>query len=98
MLAGTVSAHAPVTSISLRLRRAYRGRCWAYSGSRERFVHVRCGRGELLRVASGGDSFSYLLPSRLPPGRYVLDIAATDSAGDKAPLDRGSSRIVFYVK
>ena len=98
VLAGTVSAHAPVTSISLRLRRAYRGHCWAYNGSRERFVHVRCGRGSFFGVASGGDSFSYLLPSRLPRGRYVLDIAATDSAGNKAPLDRGSSRIVFYVK
>jgi hypothetical protein len=97
-LAGTVSAHAPVTSISLRLRRTYRGRCWAYNGSRERFQHLRCGRGSFFRVASGGDSFSYLLPSRLPPGRYVLDIAATDSAGSHAPLDRGSSRIVFYVQ
>ncbi len=98
VLAGTVSAHASVTSISLRLRRSYRGRCWAYDGSRERFGHVRCGRGSFFGVASGGDSFSYLLPSRLPPGRYVLDIAASDSAGDHAPLDRGSSRVVFYVK
>jgi hypothetical protein len=98
VLAGTVSAHASVTSISLRLRRSYRGRCWAYNGARERFEHVRCGQGSFFGVASGGDSFSYLLPSRLPPGRYVLDVAAADSAGGKAPLDRGSSRIVFYVK
>ncbi len=98
VLAGTVSAHASVTSISLRLRRSYRGGCWAYNGSRERFEHVRCGQGSFFQVASGGDSFSYLLPSRLPRGRYVLDIAASDSAGDRAPLDRGSSRIVFYVK
>jgi hypothetical protein len=98
VLAGTVGAHASVTSISLRLRRSYRGRCWAYNGSRERFERVRCGQGSFFGVASGGDSFSYLLPSRLPPGRYVLDIAATDSAGDHAPLDRGSSRVVFYVK
>ena len=97
VLAGTVTAHASVTSISLRLRRSYRGRCWAYNGSRERFEHVRCGQGSFFGVASGGDSFSYLLPSRLPPGRYVLDVAAADSAGGKAPLDRGSSRIVFYV-
>ena len=98
VLAGTVSAHAPVTSISLRLRRTYRGRCWAYSGSRERLGRVRCRRGSFFGVASGGDSFSYLLPSRLPPGRYVLDVAATDSAGGHAPLDRGSSRVVFYVR
>jgi hypothetical protein len=98
VLSGTVSADASVTSISLRLRRTYRGRCWAYSGSRERLERVRCRRGSFFQIASGGDAFSYLLPSRLPPGRYVLDIAATDSAGDRAPLDRGSSRIVFYVK
>ena len=55
-------------------------------------------RGSFFQIASGGDSFSYLLPSRLPPGRYVLDIKATDSAGNRTPLDRGSSRIVFYVK
>jgi hypothetical protein len=98
VLAGTVTAHAPVTSISLRLRRTYRGRCWAYSGSRERLQRLRCRQGGFFRIASGGDSFSYLLPSRLPPGRYVLDIAATDSAGGMTPLDRGSSRVVFYVK
>ncbi len=98
VLAGAVTAHAPVTSISLRLRRGYRGRCWAYNGSHERFQRARCGRGGFFQIATGGDSFSYLLPSRLPAGRYVLDIAATDSAGSRAPLDRGSSRIVFYVK
>jgi hypothetical protein len=98
VLSGTVSAHAPVTSISLRLRRTYRGRCWAYSGSRERLERVRCRQGGFFQIASGGDSFSYLLPSRLPAGRYVLDIEATDSAGSHTPLDRGSSRIVFYVK
>ncbi len=98
VLAGTVSAHVSVTSISLRLRRSYRGRCWAYNGASERFDRARCGRGGFFQVASGGDSFSYLLPSHLPAGRYVLDIGAADSAGDHAPLDRGSSRIVFYVK
>jgi hypothetical protein len=99
VLAGTVSAHATaVTSISLRLRRTYRGRCWAYDGSSARLRRVRCHRGGFFRIASGGSSFSYLLPSRLPPGRYVLDIEATDAAGARTPLDRGSSRIVFYVK
>jgi hypothetical protein len=98
VLAGTVSTHTSVTSISLRLHRTYRGRCWAYDGSSERLQRVRCGQGSFFQIASGGDSFSYLLPSRLPPGRYVLDIAASDSAGSHAPLDRGSSRVVFYVE
>jgi hypothetical protein len=97
VLAGTVTARTSVASISLRLRRTYRGRCWAYNGMRERFLHVRCRQGSFFRIASAGDSFSYLLPSRLPPGRYVLDIRATDAAGDHTALVRGKSRIVFYV-
>ncbi len=97
-LAGKVSSHASVTSISLRLRRSYRGRCWAYNGSRARLQRVPCRQGSFFKIASGGDSFSYLLPSRLPAGRYVLDIQATDSAGNHTALARGSSRVVFYVE
>jgi hypothetical protein len=99
VLAGKVAAQSgSITSISLRLRRSYRGRCWAYDGTRERLQRAACGHGGFFKIAPGGDSFSYLLPARLPAGRYVLDVEATDSAGDHTPLDRGSSRIVFYVK
>jgi hypothetical protein len=97
VLAGKVTAPASVTSISLRLRRTYRGRCWSYNGKRERFLRVRCRQGSFFKIAPAGDSFSYLLPSRLAPGRYVLDIRATDAAGDQTALVRGKSRIVFYV-
>jgi len=97
VLTGSVLAHAAVTSISLRLRRTYRGRCWAYSGAGERLVGVRCRQGSFFQIASGGVSFSYLLPSRLPPGRYVLDVRATDATGNQTTLARGTSRIVFYV-
>ena len=98
VLTGRVVAQTSVTSISLRLRRSYRGRCWAYRGSRERLERARCGQGGFFKIAAGGDSFSYLLPARLPPGRYVLDVEATDSAGNHTTLTRGSSRIVFYVE
>jgi hypothetical protein len=97
VLAGSVTAPSAVASISLRLRRTYRDRCWAYDGKRERFLRVRCRRGSFFRVAPTGASFSYLLPSRLQPGRYVLDIEATDAAGNHTTLVRGTSRIVFYV-
>jgi hypothetical protein len=97
VLAGSVTAPSAVASISLRLRRTYRGRCWSYDGKRERFLRVRCRRGSFFRVAPTGDSFSYLLPSRLQPGRYVLDVEATDAAGNHTTLVRGTSRIVFYV-
>lgn len=98
LLSGEVVAHASVTSISLELHRSYRGRCWAYDGARERLQRARCGHGRFFKVASGGERFSYLLPARLPAGRYVLDVSATDAVGNHAPLDRGSSRVVFYVE
>ncbi|HVA19085.1 MAG TPA: DUF4430 domain-containing protein [Solirubrobacteraceae bacterium] len=98
LLDGKVIAHSAVTSISLRLRRTWRGRCWSYSGAKGRLVKVRCRRGGFFTIDATGSTFSYLLSSKLPPGRYVLDIKATDAAGNRTALDRGSSRIVFYVK
>jgi len=97
LLTGNVIAHSSVTSIGIELRRSYRGRCYAYSGTRERFVKARCGKGSFFRVAGGGTSFSYLLPAKLPPGRYVLDLRSTDAAGNHTVLARGSTRTVFYV-
>jgi hypothetical protein len=97
MLSGTVLAHSNVTSISLELRREYRGRCYAFDGVSTRFVRARCGTSNPFRVSSDGQ-FSYLLPESLAPGRYVLDIAATDAAGNYTTLARGTSRIVFYVR
>ena len=98
LLHGKVIAHSAVTSISIRLRRTWRGRCWSYSGAKGRLVKVRCRRGGFFKIDATGSTFSYLLSSKLPPGRYVLDIKATDAAGNRTALDRGSSRIVFYVK
>ena len=97
VLNGTVLAHSAVSSVSLRLRRQYKRRCYAYEGTRERFVRARCGAGSFFKV-SGTGSFSYLLPSALAPGRYVLDIEASDQAGNRTTLARGSSRVVFYVR
>jgi hypothetical protein len=97
VLSGSILAHSAVTSVSLELRREYRGRCHAYDGARERFVSARCGHGSFFKVSSDG-SYSYLLPSALAPGRYVLDVQATDAAGDHTTLARGTSRIVFYVR
>jgi hypothetical protein len=97
VLKGTVSTHAHIASVSLRLRRSYRGRCFAYNGKSERFQRARCGQGSFFAVGSS-PSFSYLLPAVLAPGRYVLDVQATDEAGNRTTLARGSSRIVFYVR
>ncbi len=97
ILSGTVLAHTTVSSISLTLRREYRHRCYSFNGTTTRFVRARCGTGKSFKV-SGNSAFSYLLPAALPPGRYVLDIQATDAAGNSTTLARGTSRIVFYVR
>jgi hypothetical protein len=97
ILAGTVISQVAVTSVTLALRREYRGRCYTYEGNRERFVRSRCWKDSAFQVAQGG-RFSYLLPTRLQPGRYVLDVQGTDAAGNQVALARGTSRVVFYVR
>ena len=97
ILSGSVLAHTIVSSVSLTLRRSYRHRCYAFDGLTTRFMRARCGTGKPFTV-SGNGTFSYLLPEALAPGRYVLDIAATDAAGNRTTLARGTSRIVFYVR
>jgi hypothetical protein len=97
LLSGRVSAHVPVASVSIALRRSYRNRCLAYSGARERFLPARCGTAPFFAVSSSA-SFSYLLPAALAPGRYVFDVQAVDTAGNRTTLARGTSRIVFFVR
>jgi hypothetical protein len=97
VLSGSVLAHTRLASVSLRLRREYRGRCYAYNGASERFARAHCGQASFFEVSTM-PSFSYLLPAALARGRYVLDIEATDAAGNTTSLARGTSRIVFYVR
>ncbi len=97
ILSGSVLAHTTVTATSLELRREYKGRCYAYDGVTTRLERARCGEGSFFKVSNNG-AFSYLLPAALPPGRYVLDIEATDAAGNRTALARGATRIVFYVR
>ncbi len=97
LLSGKILAHNPVSSVSLELRREYRRHCYAYDGASERFQAARCGRGSFFKVSTNG-TFSYLLPETLRRGRYVLDIQASDVAGNRTTLARGTSRLVFYVR
>ena len=94
-----VSAEDPsgIAQVKLRLRRRYHGRCAYFSGRRERFTRTRCGRSFAFR-ASDKAEFSYLLPERLTPGRYVLDVIAIDRAFNRDRLARGRSRVVFTVR
>ncbi|HTA05286.1 MAG TPA: hypothetical protein VK774_02890 [Solirubrobacteraceae bacterium] len=97
VLKGSVTTKAPIVSVSLELRRSYRGHCFAYNGTTERFQRAHCGQGSFFKVGSA-PSFSYLLPAALAPGRYVLDVQAVDAAGNRTTLARGSSRTVFFVR
>jgi hypothetical protein len=97
LLSGTVLAHTSLASVSLKLRRSYHGRCSAFDGTSARFVRRPCRQGSFFKVSTSS-SFSYLLPAALARGRYVLDVEATDTAGNHTSLARGSSRIVFYVR
>jgi hypothetical protein len=107
LLAGSVTAHTSVTSVSIELWRTFRGRCYAYDATRARLQRAGCRRagffkipgthGAFFKVASTS-SFSYLLPSALPRGEYVLDILATDAAGNRTTPARGTSRTRFYVR
>jgi hypothetical protein len=84
----------------LRLTRNDGGRCQTFDGRRERMVALRrCGakRGKWFSVGDR-EQWSYLLPARLGPGRYVLDLQARDRAGNvDTLLQRTRTRVVFRV-
>jgi hypothetical protein len=84
----------------LRLTRTDGGRCQTFDGRRERMVALRrCGakRGKWFS-AGDREQWSYLLPTRLGPGRYVLDVQVADRAGNvDTLLQRTRTRVVFTV-
>jgi hypothetical protein len=100
-LSGTVAGDpSGIAGVRLRLTRNDHGHCQTFDGRSERLVAVkRCGakRGKWF---SAGDrqQWSYLLPARLGPGRYVLDVQARDRAGNvDTLLQRTRTRVVFFV-
>ncbi|HKE79317.1 MAG TPA: DUF4430 domain-containing protein [Solirubrobacteraceae bacterium] len=100
-LSGIVTADpSGIADIRLRLTRNERTHCSTYDGRRERFAAMkRCGakRGKWFSVGDR-EQWSYLLPSRLGPGRYVLDVQARDRAGNvDTLLQRTRTRVVFTV-
>jgi hypothetical protein len=94
LLRGSVEADpSGLQAVKLRLTRRVGRRCSYFSGRRERFRRVRCGRGSFLRVGDRAD-WSYLLPRRLGRGRYVLEAKAIDGAFNRGPV----ARVRFRVK
>ena len=94
LLRGSVTADpSGLHSVKLKLTRRVGKRCSYFSGRRERFMRMRCGRGSFLRIGDRAD-WSYLLPQRLGRGRYVLEVKAIDGA-----FNRGApARVRFRVK
>jgi hypothetical protein len=89
-----------IADVRLRLTRNDGGTCATYDGKTEKFKALKkCGaaRGVWFSVGAKQD-FTYLLPSKLGRGRYVLDVEVTDKAGNTTKsLARGTSRVVFFV-
>jgi hypothetical protein len=89
-----------LADVRLRLTRNDGGKCATYDGKTEKFKALKkCGaaRGVWFSVGAKPE-FTYLLPSKLGRGRYVLDVEVTDKAGNTTKsLARGTSRVVFFV-
>jgi hypothetical protein len=84
LLRGTVSADpSGIRSVRLSILRRRGGRCWAFDGATERFKRHRCGGSRSFRIGDRAD-WSYLLPRRLPRGRYTIRAIAIDKAGNAA--------------
>jgi hypothetical protein len=83
---------AGLTSVRLRLKRKAGGRCEYFSGRLEAFRRTRCGTGWSFAIGDRAE-WSYLLPEKLAPGRYELDVFARDRTGE-----RRMDGIVFYVR
>jgi len=88
---------ASLRQVRISLVRKTGGRCFRFDGRRERFVRSRCNIVSFFSVG-GSESFSYLLPAALPPGRYVYDIETVNSAGEVTKPVAGISHVVFRVR
>jgi hypothetical protein len=99
VLTGSVELPPGGTLRELRisLQRTRHGRCYAFDGARAALVRSRCGTPRFFKVADT-TSFSYLLPARLPAGRYVYEVQAVSDAGVLTAITQGVSRVVFHVK
>jgi hypothetical protein len=100
-LRGIVTADpSGIAAVRLRLTRDDHGRCQTFDGRTERMAKLkRCGAKRGTWFGAGDrEAWSYLLPSRLGPGRYVLDLQASDRAGNvDTLLQRTRTRVVFTV-
>jgi len=99
LLRGTASdegSGVKLVELSLRRRAGGSGCSW-WSGARERFVKRGCSKASYFEAGTGPD-WSYLLPSRLPKGSYLLTTTAVDQAGNREQRAvKGRTRVAFEV-
>jgi hypothetical protein len=91
-----------LSAVKLRLSRTDRGHVTYFSGAAERFKRnphgVLSASGGFWFAVGNNTSVDYLLPRRLPRGRYVLDVNAIDKAYNRDDARRrGGNRVVFHV-
>jgi hypothetical protein len=89
-----------LADVRLRLTRNDKGACATYDAKTEKLKAIKkCGATHGLWFSVGAkQDFTYLLPSKLGRGRYVLDVEVVDKTGNTTKsLARGSSRVVFFV-
>lgn len=86
--------------VKLRLTRRIGARCTYYSARSERFRRAPCGVNRSPWSAIGDRrEVDYLLPRKLPRGRYLLDVNAVDKAYNRDDARRrGGNRVVFHVR
>lgn len=98
LLSGSVEVPVGATlrEVRIGLQRRFKGRCYDFSGSRERFVHVKCGRVSFFPVGTS-QSFTYLLPSRLPAGSYTYQVETVEADGHVNKPVKGVSSVSFTV-
>jgi hypothetical protein len=100
LLAGEATDAGGIAQVFLRLRATDGGnltaasRCRWFSGKRGVFTHrtVPCSKARFFRLGTN-PKFSYLLPSRLGKGKYVLDVKVLDRAYNAGRMD-----VPFKVK
>jgi hypothetical protein len=77
-LSGTVSADpSGLRSVRLSIRRQKGAKCWTFRDTTERFKRHACGGKWYFRIGDRAE-WSYLLPRKLPKGRYTIGVMAVD--------------------
>jgi len=98
-LKGTAADPSGILMVKLRITRNDKGRCSYFSGKSLTFRKMACGaeHGSWFKIGTSAD-WSYLLPQKLPRGRYVLDVNAIDKQYNRDDTRRrGGNRVVFTV-